>query len=75
MPLPWFVVNGMIKATEMAEEILGHPPQAYEILLVCNDYFTLPVSLPGEIAAILTCMVREDWIMIDKKSYRYTVRQ
>ena len=34
VPLPWFIVNAVVKATNDAEDMLGYPPTMQEILVV-----------------------------------------
>ena len=75
LPLPWFIVSSTIKATEMAEDILGHPPSPYEIFVVLNEHLKTPIRQPSEVAVVMMSMLREDFVMTDKISYRYTVRR
>lgn len=68
--MPWFMVNMFIKAAERAEDILGHPPNALQIFRVMGF-----LSNAFQVAAVLTSLLREDLIFVDKNMYRWTVRK
>jgi len=75
-PMPWFLVNSVIKAANDAEDVLGHPPTLMEILvmlkksggaLVLNDIYKLAVVFSG--------LFREDMVFVDSICYRWTAHK
>ena len=66
----------MIAAAQEAEEILGHPPTIIEMFFILEkNNFSLPVRDPFIVAAIITTLLREDMVFVDKICYRWSARK
>ena len=75
LSLPWFFVNQFLRAAQDAEDTLGHPPTMPEIFVTLECKFKTPVRNAYEAAAVMTSLLREDMVFVDKISYRWTVRK
>ena len=63
-------------AAQEAEEILGHPPTILEIFFILEkNNFSLPVRDPFIVAAIMTTLLREDMVFVDKICQRWSIRK
>jgi len=72
--LPWFVTNKVLKSVERAEEKLGKPPTIYDVFIeVKLTYNMILVKSVYETLAVITSLMREDWIYTDKIGYRVSL--
>ena len=75
LSLPWFFVNQFLRAAEIAEDTLGHPPTIMEIFVTFEKTFNTPISSIYVVSAVMTSLLREDLVFVDKICYRWTVRK
>lgn len=72
MWLPWFIVSGLKKSTDEAENILGHPPNAMEVFAYSLNKRNFPFTEFETVYAALLSMVREDMLFTDANCYRFS---
>lgn len=72
--LPWFISNRIISSINSAEDKLKRPPNAVEIFVEMKRNFNTPISNVYEIAAVISSLQREDWILTNEIGSHFTTR-
>ena len=70
--LPWFMVDQFLTAIGRAEELLGTPPNTFEIAASFKQISIIPLQNPQQAAAIILSLFREDIIFADRSLYHFT---
>ena len=63
--MPWFKVKRFLKAIEIAEEMLGHPPSIFQISVVMREKLNANPGNAFEVWAIVISLYREDLVFTD----------
>ena len=71
--LPYYIVNKMLDCVISAEAKLGKPPSIIEIFVEMTNRFDLPVKNCYEGAAVLTSLLREDWLYTNDVASHFSV--
>ena len=74
--IPGFITNRMLKCIEEAEKILKTPPTIYDCYMVIQkNHPWIKINNVYEITAIMTSMMREDWIYTDDAGYHVSLKR
>ena len=74
--IPGFLTSKMLNCTQEAEDILGTPPNIYECAVVIKrNHPYMPVANVYEVLALITSMMREDWLYTDSSGYKVSLKR
>lgn len=72
--LPWIITNRVLWSINSAEDKLKRPPSCIETFVEMKHLYSIPISDCYQIAAVISSLQREDWILTNKNGSHFTTR-